>query len=280
MGLSFTLDMWYRITPLLAKKHRVIIFDNRGVGRSDVPPGPYSIGAMAEDAMAVLDAAEVRQPALLLGASMGGMIAQEMALRYPNRFRALLLACTACDPLTAPPGPTGSVRPASGTGFGSREKPASGLSSACSIQKPPQRKESKKTSGCAPPATARTRRFEPAGGDPGPESYRRLPNPRIPQLSVAHSAASTITSCRHLNGRLIARRIPNAELRASSRCRAHDRHRPAGISVKLTGRFLVRFLLHRAPDSRIGERNDRNKHHQHRDAQVESRINRPPPEPR
>ena len=98
MGLSFTLEMWHRIRPALAEKYRVIVFDNRGVGRSDSPPGPYSIGIMARDAYTVLDAANVRDPVTLVGASMGGMIAQELALRYPSRFRALLLGCTACGP--------------------------------------------------------------------------------------------------------------------------------------------------------------------------------------
>ena len=78
MGLSFTLDMWYRLAPELATTHRVILFDNRGVGRSDIPSGTYTIGVMAEDTIAVMDAAEVADPAVLVGASMGGMIAQEV----------------------------------------------------------------------------------------------------------------------------------------------------------------------------------------------------------
>jgi pimeloyl-ACP methyl ester carboxylesterase len=99
MGLSFTLEMWYRVVPLLATEHRVILLDNRGVGRSSAPGGLYSIGLMAEDAMAVLNAAGVTEPAYLMGVSMGGMIAQEMALRYPERFRALVLLSTSCGVL-------------------------------------------------------------------------------------------------------------------------------------------------------------------------------------
>jgi pimeloyl-ACP methyl ester carboxylesterase len=99
MGLSFTLEMWYRIVPFLSAEHRVILLDNRGVGRSNVPRGPYSIGLMAEDAMAVLDAASVTEPACLIGVSMGGMIAQEMALRYPERFGAMMLVSTSCGAL-------------------------------------------------------------------------------------------------------------------------------------------------------------------------------------
>ena len=100
MGLSFTLDMWYRVLPELARRYRVIVFDNRGVGRSDVPRGPYRISRMAKDAMAVLDAAQV-ESAHVMGASMGGMIAQELALRCPERVRSLLLGCTSCGGLRA-----------------------------------------------------------------------------------------------------------------------------------------------------------------------------------
>jgi pimeloyl-ACP methyl ester carboxylesterase len=99
MGLSFTMDMWFRIVPALATKHRVIFFDNRGVGRSDVPRGPYTMRTLAEDAIAVLNAANVEEPVHLIGASMGGMISQELALRYPALIRSLVLACTACGPL-------------------------------------------------------------------------------------------------------------------------------------------------------------------------------------
>jgi pimeloyl-ACP methyl ester carboxylesterase len=95
MGLGWPCTMWYRTRPTLAARYRTIAFDNRGAGRSDVPPGPYSIAAMASDAAAVLDAAGV-QRAHVLGASMGGMIAQEFALQYPERVRSLVLACTAC----------------------------------------------------------------------------------------------------------------------------------------------------------------------------------------
>jgi 3-oxoadipate enol-lactonase len=93
MGLSFTHEMWFRVLPSLGSQYRVIVFDNRGMGRSDVPRGPYPIGRMARDAYAVLQAAGV-EAAHVLGASMGGMIAQEFALRFPQCLRRLVLACT------------------------------------------------------------------------------------------------------------------------------------------------------------------------------------------
>jgi 3-oxoadipate enol-lactonase len=100
MGLSFTHEMWGRVLPSLMPRFRTIFFDNRGMGRSDVPPGPYSIRQMASDAVAVLDAAGA-PAAHIVGASMGGMIAQEIALRYPQRVLSLVLGCTSYSGLFA-----------------------------------------------------------------------------------------------------------------------------------------------------------------------------------
>lgn len=94
MGLGYSHEMWSRVTPLLSEHFRTILFDNRGVGLSDIPEGPYSIPEMAGDAAAVLDAAGV-QRADVFGISMGGMIAQEFALAYPERVGKLVLGCTA-----------------------------------------------------------------------------------------------------------------------------------------------------------------------------------------
>ena len=90
MGLGATLDWWHRLRPPLAARFRTILFDNRGVGRSDVPSPPYSIAQMADDAAAVLDAAGVAS-AHVVGMSMGGYIAQDLVLRHPSRARSLVL---------------------------------------------------------------------------------------------------------------------------------------------------------------------------------------------
>jgi 3-oxoadipate enol-lactonase len=94
MGLGMTATGWWRTVPVLAEAgFRVIAFDNRGVGRSDRVPGPYTVADMAGDAVAVLDAAGV-DSAHVYGISLGGMIAQEVALSYPDRLRALVLGAT------------------------------------------------------------------------------------------------------------------------------------------------------------------------------------------
>jgi 3-oxoadipate enol-lactonase len=95
MGLGYAHQMWHRTRPILESKYRTILFDNRGVGKSDVPLGPYPVAQMADDAAAVLDAAGIEK-AHVYGVSMGGMIAQEFAIRFPGRVNRLILGCTAC----------------------------------------------------------------------------------------------------------------------------------------------------------------------------------------
>ena len=100
MGLGASLDWWHRTLPVVSRHYRAILFDNRGVGRSDQPPGPYTIAQMAADAAAVLDAAGIHR-AHVFGVSMGGIIAQEFVLQYPERVHGLILGGTACDGLQA-----------------------------------------------------------------------------------------------------------------------------------------------------------------------------------
>jgi pimeloyl-ACP methyl ester carboxylesterase len=93
IGFSASRSGWASQIPFFRKHYRVITFDNRGVGKSDKPEGPYTTRMMADDTVKLLDYLNI-QKAHILGASMGGMIAQELAIDYPDRTSKLVLACT------------------------------------------------------------------------------------------------------------------------------------------------------------------------------------------
>lgn len=93
-SLGTNLHMWDPIMPLLPDGLRIIRYDKRGHGQSDVPDGPYTMGQLVSDAAAVCEAAEVRDT-LFIGLSVGGMIAQGLAVKRPDLVRALVLSNTA-----------------------------------------------------------------------------------------------------------------------------------------------------------------------------------------
>jgi 3-oxoadipate enol-lactonase len=93
-GLGYDRFGWGPLPDLLAEDFSVALMDNRGVGESDAPEGPYSVSQLADDAIAVLDAEGIDR-AHVLGVSLGGYIAQELALTHPERLNRLVLASTA-----------------------------------------------------------------------------------------------------------------------------------------------------------------------------------------
>ncbi len=94
-GLGADSRGWIRQRRAFGARYRCITFDNRFVGRSDSPDIPLTLDDMALDAVAVLDALNLAE-AHVVGASMGGIIAQILGVRNPERVRSLLLACTSC----------------------------------------------------------------------------------------------------------------------------------------------------------------------------------------
>ena len=94
-GLGASKNAWNLQRIAMATRFRSISLDNRGAGRSDKPTQPFTLEQMADDAIAVLDAAGV-ETAHVVGASMGGVISQIIAVKYPHRVRSLTLVCTAC----------------------------------------------------------------------------------------------------------------------------------------------------------------------------------------
>lgn len=94
-GLGSNVDHWYEQAPALSKKYQLLVFDNRGIARSSDPGGSFSTRDMAADTAALMEAAGFKS-AHVLGYSMGGMVAQEMALNYPEKVNGLILAATDC----------------------------------------------------------------------------------------------------------------------------------------------------------------------------------------
>lgn len=93
-ALGTTLHLWQKVIPLLPEGIRFIRYDMRGHGQSDVPPAPYSMGQLVSDAEAVCDALQVKD-AMFVGLSVGGMVAQGLAVKRPDLIRALVLSNTA-----------------------------------------------------------------------------------------------------------------------------------------------------------------------------------------
>ena len=106
MGLGANHLGWAAQVPVYAREYQVIVFDNRGTGQSDFPEGvDYTIPLLADDAAALLDFLGV-DAAHVYGVSMGGMIAQELVLRHPDKVRSLILGATSPGgPHAVPPDP-------------------------------------------------------------------------------------------------------------------------------------------------------------------------------
>jgi 3-oxoadipate enol-lactonase len=110
MGLGAPAAAWDPIfIQEMTKTHKVVTYDNRGTGLSEKPDIPYSIAMFASDAVGLLDALDISR-AHVFGVSMGGMIAQETAIHYPQRVASLILGCTTPGGKRAVPAPPQSLK--------------------------------------------------------------------------------------------------------------------------------------------------------------------------
>jgi pimeloyl-ACP methyl ester carboxylesterase len=110
MGLGASSATWDpELVEDLARTFRVITFDNRGTGQSDKPDAPYSIEMFADDAAGLLKQLDIPR-AHIFGVSMGGMIAQEFALRHPSHIASLTLGCTTAGGTHSIPPPPESIK--------------------------------------------------------------------------------------------------------------------------------------------------------------------------
>lgn len=108
-GLGYARWGWEPVADLLAERFEVVLLDNRGIGESDAPPGPYTVAELAGDVLGVMDAAGLAR-AHVVGTSLGGMVAQELALTAPERVERLVLVCTSPGSANAVPTPEQTMR--------------------------------------------------------------------------------------------------------------------------------------------------------------------------
>ena len=94
-GFGSNAEHWARQAPDFSHHYQTVVFDNRGIARSDQPKSDYSMNTLVGDVIGLMDALGLKK-AHILGLSMGGMIAQRLALDFPERVAGLVLACTHC----------------------------------------------------------------------------------------------------------------------------------------------------------------------------------------
>lgn len=238
MGLGYPSDMWYRTRPVLAAKYRTIALDNRGVGRSDMPPGPYPMELMASDALAVLDAAGV-ESAHVFGISMGGMIAQEFALGNPNRVRSLILGCTASGGPHAVRSEPEATQMLMARGQMTREEAAEAAVPFVYDPGTPRERIDQDLATRRPWFPHPEAYLAQLQGVLAWEAYTRLPQIAAPTL-VIHGETDRLVPPG--NGQLIAQRIPGAKLVML----AHAGHIFTTDQPEAAPRAILEFLAEQA----------------------------------
>lgn len=210
-GLAYDRRGWGPLPRLLVEDFRVVLVDNRGVGDSDAPPGPYSVSEMAEDVVAVLDAAGIDR-ANVFGVSLGGFIAQELALAHPERVRKLVLCST------SPGGADAFPMPARGVDAFMRyqtmeREPGLRLMAENSLGDHGVRERPELIEEIyryrlerAPTVEAWQAQFEASRRHDACERLAAIAAPTL----VIHADADTVIDCR--NGDLLADRIPGARM--------------------------------------------------------------------
>jgi 3-oxoadipate enol-lactonase len=211
-GMTANLLAWGRpFSSLLKESFDVISFDNRGMGLSSPVTEAFSIAEMAADTAALLDALEI-ESAHVLGISMGGMIAQELALAEPERVRSLTLGCSYCGgpgSQLLDPADFQKLAEAMASGDGQRVYRAMwelNVSPAFAADEGNYAGFTAMTE--ALPASRRTIAFQ-LQAVAAHDTSARLPNVTAPTL-VVHGTADRILG--HPNGPLIASLIPGARL--------------------------------------------------------------------
>jgi pimeloyl-ACP methyl ester carboxylesterase len=211
MGLGGGSSMWWRQVAFFSPEYQVVTFDSRGVGLTDKPDTPYSMDMLVGDAAGLLERLGIIS-AHVYGVSMGGMVAQELALRYPNLVSSLILGATTC-------GGGHAMLPSQQTLqdlFGIMSlPPAEAVKvstamtfSATFIERHPEKIHEWLVKGAeSPPSPMGFKRQAEALSGFG--TYDRLPQIGVPTLILAGTADQLIPS---ENSRILRSRIPNAKI--------------------------------------------------------------------
>src|SRR5271169_937182 len=202
---------WEPVLRKLRRRFRLVLVDNRGVGHSGRPAGSFTVADMAGDIVAVLDAAGISR-SHVLGASLGGMVAQELAISHPERVDGLVLACTAPGWPFSYPMPVASIRAIASatrmTAVAARRRHVENAVSADTVRHRPELVNRLLELQGSRPADADVL---PAQAAAGARYAGGLRQRRIgARTLVLHGGADTVVDPR--NGRLLADRIPGARL--------------------------------------------------------------------
>ena len=209
MGLGGSRREWRRLLPALSAKYRVIVFDNRGTGETVHSDEAFSIPLMASDAQKVLEAANI-ESAHVLGMSMGGMIAQEFALNYPEATRSLLLTVTNCGGREAVPAALEVYLALQGRGVATPEDAFWAMAPYIYDESTPRERLAEDLAareGVFTKPENFMRQLQAIMTWQG--TFSRLSNIKAPTL-VLHGANDRLIPC--ANARILADAIPNAEL--------------------------------------------------------------------
>ena len=209
--MGFDRQGWEPVLRNLGRHFRLVLVDNRGSGRSDLAPGSFGVADMAGDILSVLDRAGIRR-AHVMGVSLGGMIAQELAVDHPERVGDLILVSTTPGWPFAYPMPAVSAALIARTGSLTREaaarRHAENALSARTVQHRPElvgRLIELQESRPADPGTLSAQAAAGARYAGGRRQTRILA-----RTLILHGTADTVVDPR--NGKLLADRIPDARL--------------------------------------------------------------------
>ncbi len=212
MGLGSSSATWNPVLVSELSRHfQTIVYDNRGTGQSDKPAIPYSLEMFANDAIALLDALKIER-CHVFGVSMGGMIAQELALGHPSRLQTLTLGCTTCGGKHAVPPPPESLKILTAPRDGASDEEIIRRSWPLAYAKDYIEAHRAELEAAIPrllayptPASAYKRHLDATYGL---KTYDRLPSIKTPTLVITGEGDVLIPA---RNSEIIAERIPGAQ---------------------------------------------------------------------